>query len=398
MVTPFDDRDKHSLSIVMDFERNTLSPTDSWSIEQRFSDAGCGQACENIHTIPTADNLRDAVRFTHRLLLEGLVYPQISNTGHHSWLEVFYAHRYNFRSSFSGSFNMFTGSMVALVTPMQVDGSVDYPALERLVEFHIENQTDAIVSVGTSGESATLTHKENVDVIKQTLVFAAGRVPVIAGTGSNSTAEAIEMTSLAHQAGADAALLVVPYYNKPEQAGLFLHFQAIAKSVAIPQIMYNVPGRTARNMDNDTSVKLAAIGNIVGIKDATADMSAGKDLVERTPDDFCVWSGDDGTTLELIKRGGKGCISVTANAAPLAMHQMCQAALDGDYDRADAINTRLDPLHKNLFIEANPIPVKYAVSRMGLMGPSIRLPLTELAAEHREQVEQAMEYAGITLP
>jgi 4-hydroxy-tetrahydrodipicolinate synthase len=285
--------------------------------------------------------------------------------------------------------------MVALVTPMHIDGSVDYQALERLVEFHIENKTDAIVSVGTSGESATLTHKENVDVIKQTINISKGRVPVIAGTGSNSTAEAIDMTARARKVGADAALLVVPYYNKPEQAGLFLHFEAIAKAVAIPQILYNVPGRTARNMDNDTSIKLAGISNIIGIKDATSDMPAGKDLIERSPEDFSVWSGDDGTTLELIKLGGKGCISVTANVAPLAMHQMCQAAIDGDFDRADKINATLDPLHKGLFIEANPIPVKYAVSRMGLMGPSIRLPMTELAADHRAEVDQAMQHAGI---
>ena len=285
--------------------------------------------------------------------------------------------------------------MVALVTPMHIDGSVDYQALERLVEFHIENKTDAIVSVGTSGESATLTHKENVDVIKQTINISKGRVPIIAGTGSNSTAEAIDMTARARKAGADAALLVVPYYNKPEQAGLFLHFEAIAKAVAIPQILYNVPGRTARNMDNDTSIKLAGISNIIGIKDATSDMPDGKDLIERSPEDFSVWSGDDGTTLELIKLGGKGCISVTANVAPLAMHQMCQAAIDGDFDRADKINATLDPLHKGLFIEANPIPVKYAVSRMGLMGPSIRLPMTELAADHRAEVDQAMQHAGI---
>jgi len=285
--------------------------------------------------------------------------------------------------------------MVALVTPMHIDGSVDYQALERLVEFHIENKTDAIVSVGTSGESATLTHKENVNVIKQTINISKGRVPVIAGTGSNSTAEAIDMTAHARKAGADAALLVVPYYNKPEQAGLYLHFEAIAKAVAIPQILYNVPGRTARNMENDTSIKLAGISNIIGIKDATSDMPAGKDLIERSPEDFSVWSGDDGTTLELIKLGGKGCISVTANVAPLAMHQMCRAAIDGDFDRADEINASLDPLHKGLFIEANPIPVKYAVSRMGLMGPSIRLPMTELAADHRAKVDQAMQHAGV---
>lgn len=287
--------------------------------------------------------------------------------------------------------------MVALVTPMQVDGSVDYPALERLVEFHIENQTDAIVSVGTSGESATLSHDENVNVIKQTIHFASGRVPIIAGTGSNSTAEAIDMTARAHKIGADAALLVVPYYNKPEQAGLFLHFQAIAKAVAMPQILYNVPGRTSRNMDNATTVKLSEISNIIGIKDATSDMAAGKELIESTADDFSIWSGDDGTTLELIKLGGKGCISVTANVAPLDMHNMCAAALAGDFTTADQINARLELLHKNLFVEANPIPVKYAVSRMGLMGPSTRLPLTELAVEHRGEVEQAMQQANVPL-
>lgn len=292
---------------------------------------------------------------------------------------------------------MFTGSMVALVTPMHIDGSVDYPALERLVEFHIENQTDAIVSVGTSGESATLSHDENVNVIKQTLNFASGRVPIIAGTGSNSTAEAIDMTARAHKIGADAALLVVPYYNKPEQTGLFLHFQAIAKAVPMPQILYNVPGRTSRNMDNTTTIKLSEIGNIIGIKDATSDMAAGKELIENTADDFFVWSGDDGTTLELIELGGKGCISVTANVAPLDMHNMCAAALAGDLVTAKQINARLELLHKNLFIEANPIPVKYAISRMGLMGPSTRLPLTELAAEHRGDVEQAMRQANVAL-
>ena len=293
---------------------------------------------------------------------------------------------------------MFTGSMVALVTPMHVDGSVDYPALERLVEFHIENQTDAIISVGTSGESATLSHDENIEVVKQTLSFARGRVPIIAGTGSNSTREAIDMTKRAHNAGADAALLVVPYYNKPEQRGLYLHFEAIARAVPIPQILYNVPGRTARNMENDTTLRLAEISNIIGIKDATADMEAGKDLVDRSPDDFSVWSGDDATTLELMRHGGKGCISVTANVAPGAMHKMCQAALEGDFERAEAINARLDPLHRTLFIEANPIPVKYAVSRMGLMGPTLRLPLTELAEEHRGSIEQAIAHAGIKLP
>jgi len=205
------------------------------------------------------------------------------------------------------------------------------------------------------------------------------------------------MTARAHKIGADAALLVVPYYNKPEQAGLFLHFQAIAKAVAMPQILYNVPGRTSRNMDNDTTIRLSEISNIIGIKDATSDMLAGKELIDNAADDFSVWSGDDGTTLELIKLGGKGCISVTANIAPLDMHNMCAAALAGDFATADQINARLELLHKNLFIEANPIPVKYAVSRMGLMGPSLRLPLTELAAEHRGDIEQAMRKADVPL-
>ncbi len=287
--------------------------------------------------------------------------------------------------------------MVALVTPMQTDGSVDYAALERLVEFHVENKTDAIVSVGTTGESATLSHDEHLAVIERTIAIASGRVPIIAGTGSNSTAEAIELTQRAHSVGADAALLVVPYYNKPEQAGLFLHFEAIAKAVNIPQILYNVPGRTVRDMDNDTVIKLSSIANIIGIKDATADMAVGKALVEGTSDDFSIWSGDDATTLELIKLGAKGCISVTANVAPLAMHQMCGAALEGDITSADEINQRLDPLHQNLFTEANPIPVKYAVARMGLMGDTLRLPMTKLAAQHQPALEDAMIHAGISL-
>ncbi|MFT5258742.1 MAG: 4-hydroxy-tetrahydrodipicolinate synthase, partial [Gammaproteobacteria bacterium] len=247
---------------------------------------------------------------------------------------------------------MFSGSMVALVTPMQEDGNVDYPALEQLVNFHIENQTDAIVSVGTSGESATLSHDEHMDVVKHTLLFANGRVPIIAGTGSNSTSEAIELTARAKNSGAAAALIVVPYYNKPEQHGLYAHFKAIAEAVDIPQILYNVPGRTSRNMDNDTVIRLAEMSNIVGIKDATADMQAGEELIANTPEDFFVVSGDDGTTLELMRRGAKGCISVTANVAPQAMHNMCALGLAGDFDAAEAINGRLQALHDGLFIEA----------------------------------------------
>lgn len=287
--------------------------------------------------------------------------------------------------------------MVALVTPMNGDGSVDYASLERVLAYHLDNKTDAIVSVGTSGESATLSHDENVDVIKHTIKFVAGRVPVIAGTGSNSTAEAIDMTRRAHKAGADAALLVVPYYNKPEQLGLFLHFEAIANAVNIPQILYNVPSRTVRNMDNETTVKLASINNIIGVKDATGDMAQGKDLIARVPDDFLVWSGDDGTTLELMKLGGKGCISVTANVAPLAMHQMCKAALVGDFTKAQSINDKLIPLHKSLFVEANPITVKYAVSRLGLMQETLRLPLTPLANNNRPLVDAAIKHAGLEI-
>lgn len=292
---------------------------------------------------------------------------------------------------------MFSGSMVALVTPMQADGSVDYPALERLVDFHVTNQTDAIVSVGTSGESATLSHDEHIDVIKHTLLFANGRVPIIAGTGSNSTAEAIVLTQRAKNSGVAAALIVVPYYNKPEQHGLYAHFKAISDAVNMPQILYNVPGRTARNMDNDTVIRLSKIANIIGIKDATADMQAGAALIADTADDFMVLSGDDGTTLDLIKHGAQGAISVTANVAPQAMHDMCTLGLAGDFTAAEAINKRLQGLHDNLFIEANPIPVKYAVAKLGLIGPTIRLPLTPLSAQYHAPLERAITAAGLTL-
>lgn len=278
---------------------------------------------------------------------------------------------------------------------MLEDGRVDYPALEKLVEFHIENKTDAIVSVGTSGESATLSHDEHADVIKQTLSFANGRVPIIAGTGSNSTDEAIELTARAQKAGADAALLVVPYYNKPEQHGLYLHFEAIAKAVNFPQILYNVPGRTARNLDNSTVIRLADISNIVGIKDATADIAAGAELIANTADDFHVISGDDPTTLALMSVGGKGCISVTANVAPRAMHDMCAHALVGDFAAASKINQSLIPLHRDLFLEANPIPVKYAVAKLGLMSEAIRLPMTPLSTQHHGAVDAAMQHAGL---
>lgn len=289
---------------------------------------------------------------------------------------------------------MFHGSMVALVTPMQDDGSVDFDSLARLVEFHVENGTDAIVAMGTTGESATLDEKEHCVVIRRVVEMAAGRVPVIAGTGANSTSEAIHLTHCAMEAGADACLLVTPYYNKPTQEGLYQHFRAVAEAVAIPQILYNVPGRTAVDMTNDTVERLASISNIVGIKDATGDMGRGEELVERCGDRIDVYSGDDGTTLELMKLGAKGCISVTANVAPRDMHEMCAAALEGDYDKAAAINDKLIPLHQKLFVESNPIPVKWALHEMGLIPAGIRLPLTPLSDIHHDTVRQAMKSAG----
>ena len=289
---------------------------------------------------------------------------------------------------------MFHGSMVALVTPMQDDGSVDFDSLAKLVEFHVENGTDAIVAMGTTGESATLDEKEHCQVIRRVVEMAAGRIPVIAGTGANSTSEAIDLTRCAMEAGADACLLVTPYYNKPTQEGLYQHFRAVAEAVAVPQILYNVPGRTAVDMSNDTVERLAAISNIVGIKDATGDMARGEDLVKRCGDRLDVYSGDDGTTLELMKLGGKGCISVTANVAPRDMHEMCAAALAGESDKAAKLNDKLMPLHQKLFLESNPIPVKWALHEMGLIPAGIRLPLTPLSDTHHDTLRQAMKSAG----
>jgi 4-hydroxy-tetrahydrodipicolinate synthase len=290
---------------------------------------------------------------------------------------------------------MFHGSMVALVTPMQEDGSVDFDCLARLVEFHVESGTDAIVAVGTTGESATLDEAEHCLVIRRVVEMAAGRIPVIAGTGANSTTEAITLTRCAMEGGADACLLVTPYYNKPTQEGLYRHFKAVAEAVPVPQILYNVPGRTACDMLNTTVERLASISNIVGIKDATGDMVRGKDLIERCGDRIDIYSGDDATTLELIKLGGKGGISVTANVAPREMHQMCAAALAGDYETATAINDQLMALHQKLFVEANPIPVKWALQEMGLIPVGIRLPLTPLSDTYHNTVRQALQSAGI---
>lgn len=290
---------------------------------------------------------------------------------------------------------MFHGSMVALVTPMHEDGSVDEAALRRLVEFHIEHGTDAIVAMGTTGESATLDFDEHIEVVAQVVEMVAGRIPVIAGTGSNSTREAIELTRAAMEAGADACLLVTPYYNKPTQEGLYLHYKAVADAVAIPQILYNVPGRTACDLRNETVERLAVIPNIIGIKDATGDMDRARDLLARCGDKLDLYSGDDMTTMEFILLGGKGTISVTANVAPQAMHDICVAARAGDRVTADAINQRLIALHRDLFVEANPIPVKWVMYEMGMVGPAIRLPLTPLSSQYHDLLRAAMREAGV---
>jgi len=290
---------------------------------------------------------------------------------------------------------MYTGSMVAIVTPMHEDGSVDDDALARLVEFHIENGTDAIVSVGTTGESATLNPTEHMQVVEKTIAFVNKRIPVIAGSGANSTSEAIELTQEAHKLGADACLIVVPYYNKPTQEGLYQHFKTIAEAVPINQILYNVPGRTSCDMQNDITERLSKIPNIIGIKDATNDVARGVDLIQRCGDDFMVVSGEDGTAMELMLAGGKGTISVTANVAPNLMHEMCSAAVAGDATAAKAANDKLIPLHKALFLESNPTPSKWALQDMGLIDGGIRLPLIPLSGQFHEPVRDAMRHAGV---
>lgn len=290
---------------------------------------------------------------------------------------------------------MFHGSMVALVTPMRDDGNIDEASLDALVEFHVEQGTDAIVAVGTTGESATLGHDEHCHVIRRVVECAKGRIPVIAGTGANSTAEAVDLTRCAMQAGADACLLVTPYYNKPTQEGLYLHYKAVAEAVAVPQILYNVPGRTAVDMMPETVERLAGISNIVGIKDATGNMERARELIERCADRIDIYSGDDATAMDLMLLGGKGDISVTANVAPRAMHDMCAAAVAGDRAGAAAINARLMVLHKGLFVESSPIPVKWALHEMGLIPQGIRLPLTPLAEQYHETVRQALREAGV---
>ncbi len=287
------------------------------------------------------------------------------------------------------------GSLVAIVTPMEEDGGLDLDAFRRLIDWHIAHGTDGIVVVGTTGESPTVDFDEHRVLIKTAVEHAAKRTPVIAGTGANSTREAIELAAYAKQVGADMSLSVVPYYNKPTQEGLYRHFKAIAEAVDIPHLLYNVPGRTVADLQNETTLRLAQIPNIIGIKDATANLERGADLLRRKPADFLVFSGDDATALALMLFGGHGVISVTANAAPRLMHEMCAAALAGDVARAREINNRLLGLHRHLFCEANPIPVKWAVQQLGLIRGGIRLPLTPLSAGFHEQVRDAMRQAGI---
>ncbi len=290
---------------------------------------------------------------------------------------------------------MFHGSMVALVTPMHEDGAVDEDSLRKLVDFHVEQGTDAIVAVGTTGESATLDHKEHCAVIRLVVEQAAGRIPVIAGTGANSTSEAIALSKCAMQAGADACLLVTPYYNKPTQEGLYLHFRAVAEAVPVPQILYNVPGRTACDMLPATVARLADIPNIVGIKEATGDLERAREIIALCGDKLDLYSGDDATATDCILLGARGDISVTANVAPRAMHEMCEAALAGDADKAHALNEPLKALHNDLFVEANPIPVKWALMEMQMIPRGIRLPMTILSDEYHDTVRAALRSAGV---
>lgn len=290
---------------------------------------------------------------------------------------------------------MLSGSIVALVTPMGADGAIDFPAIDRLVDFHVANGTDAIVSVGTTGESPTLDVEEHMAVVKRTLERAAGRLPVIAGTGANSTREAIEWTALARDLGVAGCLLVTPYYNKPTQEGLYRHYRAIAEAVAIPQLLYNVPSRTGVDMKPDTVVRLAEVPNIVGIKEASGSLDRNRELVARLGKRFLLLGGDDDIACESVLAGFKGVISVTANVAPRVMHDMCAAALKGDEQRARSLDATLRGLHKYLFIESNPIPAKWALARMGFMDDALRLPLVPLSDQYKAPVMEAMQAAGI---
>jgi 4-hydroxy-tetrahydrodipicolinate synthase len=293
---------------------------------------------------------------------------------------------------------MITGSLVAIVTPMHEDGSLDLARFRQLIDWHVAEGTDGIVVVGTTGESPTVNFDEHKELIRIAVQHSHGRIPIIAGTGGNSTVEAIELTASAKQNGATACLSVVPYYNKPTQEGMYLHFRKIAESVDLPMILYNVPGRTVADLQTDTVLRLAQVPGIIGIKEATANIERNSDLIRRAPRNFAIYSGDDATCLALILLGGHGVISVTANVAPKLMHQMCAAALVGDVKKARELNFKLFPLHQKLFVEANPIPVKWAMGEMGLIEGGMRLPLSPLAERFHETVREALHEAGIAIP
>jgi 4-hydroxy-tetrahydrodipicolinate synthase len=291
--------------------------------------------------------------------------------------------------------NPIVGSIVALVTPMLDNGDVDYPGLRRLIDWHIAEGTDCIVVVGTTGESPTVTVEEHCEIIRVAVEHAAGRVPIMAGTGGNSTHEAIELSRYAKKVGADCTLQVVPYYNKPSQEGLYQHFRAIAEAVDIPVVLYNVPGRTVADLQHDTVLKLAQIDNVIGIKEATGNIERAQWLIKQAPKDFSIYSGDDGTAVAVMLLGGHGNVSVTANVAPRLMHELCRAAVDGQARRAAEIQLRLLPVHKQLFCEPSPAPTKWAMARMGLCGAALRLPIVPLSAAGQTLVEQALRDAGL---
>jgi 4-hydroxy-tetrahydrodipicolinate synthase len=293
---------------------------------------------------------------------------------------------------------MLNGSFVAIVTPMLQSGELDFARFRALIEWHIAEGTDGIVVVGTTGESPTVDVDEHCELIKVAVEASKGRIPVIAGTGANSTKEAIFLADYAKKAGADFSLSVVPYYNKPTQEGMYRHFRAIAEAVDLPLILYNVPGRTVADMSNDTALRLAEVPGIVGIKDATGNLARGADLISRAPQGFRILSGDDATTLSLMLMGGHGTISVTANVAPRAMHEMCALALAGRREEAIAVNNRLQGLHDKLFLEANPIPVKWALQQMGRIDAGIRLPLTPFDPKFHAALRAAMQFAGVHNP
>ena len=295
----------------------------------------------------------------------------------------------------TSSIRQITGIIVALVTPMHEDGSVDYPTLRTLIDWHITEGTDCIGVVGTTGESPTVNVEEHCEIIRVSVEQSAGRVPIMAGCGANSTAEAIELTRFAKKVGADCQLQVVPYYNKPTQEGQYLHFKAIAEAVDLPMVLYNVPGRSVADMAHDTVMRLTAVPGVVGIKEATGNIERAQWLIREVPKGFAIYSGDDPTAVALMLCGGQGNISVSANLAPRLMHELCIAAMAGDTRRAMEIQFRLLPLHKNLFVESNPIPVKWAMARMKLCGPTMRLPMTQLTQSNEAAVEGAMRATGL---